>query len=141
MVDRFNLQRFVEAQNPEYDHVKQELPGGRKNTYWMWYIFPQIRGLGISSTSNFYALSSTDEASAYLMHPALGARLRECCKVLLNLEGLTAREIFGSLDEQKLCASMTLFMRATDDNAIFNAVMDKYFAGSRHRQTLELIGN
>jgi uncharacterized protein (DUF1810 family) len=140
MDDEFNIERFLEAQNLVFDTVLQELMDGEKRTHWMWYVFPQIAGLGYSSTSIFYAIASTDEAAAYLAHPVLGSRLRECCKILLGLEGVSAFNIFGFIDEQKLFASMTLFACVADNDDTYQAVLDKYFDGLRHRRTLELLG-
>src|SRR5271165_6736305 len=119
MTDRFDLQRFVKAQAPVYARVCAELRAGRKESHWMWFIFPQIAGLGRSPTSVLYALSSLDEAKAYLAHPVLGARLRECAKLVLDVEGRTARQIFGPVDEMKFRSSMTLFMKAAPDELVF----------------------
>src|SRR5271165_7208327 len=111
MTDPFNLQRFVEAQAPVYHEVCRELRAGRKESHWMWYVFPQIAGLGQSPTSVRFAISSLGEARAYLAHPVLGPRLRECAEFVLEVEGGTAREIFGSIDEVKFRSSMTLFVK------------------------------
>ena len=110
--DRFPLQRFVEAQEPIYDRVRHELRAGRKESHWMWFIFPQIAGLGQSATSIRFAVASLDEAKAYLAHPVLGQRLRECAAIVAGVEGRTAREIFGPVDEMKFRSSMTLFAKA-----------------------------
>ncbi len=130
MADPFNLERFVDAQAPVYDEVCRELKAGRKQSHWMWFIFPQIAGLGQSPISIRFAIASLDEAKAYLAHPILGARLRECARLILDVEGRTAREIFGSIDEMKLRSSMTLFARAAPDGDLFQRCLDKYFAGS-----------
>ena len=140
MSEDFNLQRFLDAQHPVFEIVVRELFAGKKATHWTWFVFPQIRGLGHSSTSRFYAISNTEEAKAYIIHPILGNRLRECCEILLDLDGVTALDIFGDIDEQKLFASMTLFTGVTDDNKIFEAILDKYFGGRRHTRTLVLTG-
>src|ERR1700761_3711440 len=110
-MDPFNLQRFLDAQAPVYDQVRRELEAGRKRSHWMWFIFPQILGLGQSAISVRFAIASLDEARAYLAHSVLGARLRECAVLTLAFEGATARAIFGSIDEMKFHSSMTLFAR------------------------------
>ena len=130
MADPFNLERFVDAQAPVYDEVCRELKAGRKQSHWMWFIFPQIAGLGQSPISVRFAIASLDEAKAYLAHPILGARLRECARLILDVEGRTAREIFGSIDEMKLRSSMTLFAHAAPDGDLFQRCLGKYFAGS-----------
>ena len=137
MTDRFDLQRFVKAQAPVYARVCAELRAGRKESHWMWFIFPQIAGLGRSPTSVLYALSSLDEAKAYLAHPVLGARLRECAKLVLDVEGRTARQIFGPVDEMKFRSSMTLFMKAAPDELVFAKCLEKYVGGGPDPATLE----
>ncbi len=134
--ERFNLQRFVVAQEPMYRQIREELRAGRKESHWMWFIFPQIAGLGQSPTSVFYAITSVDEAKAYLAHPVLGPRLRECAKLTLDVEGRTARQIFGPVDERKFLSSMTLFMTAAPDEPLFAQCLHKYFAGSPDIATL-----
>jgi uncharacterized protein (DUF1810 family) len=129
MADPFNLERFVDAQAPAYDQVRRELKAGRKESHWMWFIFPQIKGLGQSAMSIRFAIASLDEAKAYLAHPVLGPRLRECARLALDVEGKTAREIFGSIDEMKFRSSMTLFARAAPDEEALQRCLDKYFAG------------
>ncbi len=129
-VDPFNLERFVDAQAPVYDEVRRELTVGRKQSHWMWFVFPQIAGLGQSPMSVRFAIASLDEAKAYLAHPVLGARLRECSRLTLAVEGKTARDIFGSIDEMKFRSSMTLFARAAPDEEIFQRCIDRYFAGA-----------
>jgi uncharacterized protein (DUF1810 family) len=124
------LGRYVEAQAPVYDQVRRELRAGRKESHWMWFIFPQITGLGQSAMSIRFAIASLDEAKAYLAHPVLGRRLRECARLALDLEGRSARDIFGSIDEMKFRSSMTLFARAAPDEDVFQRCIDKYFAGS-----------
>ena len=127
--DPFDLQRFVTAQAPVIASVLDELRAGAKRTHWMWFVFPQIAGLGSSATARRYALRSLEEAKAYLAHPILGPRLRECSAIVAGLEGRSAREIFGWPDDLKLRSSMTLFARAADDPAPFAAVLEKYFDG------------
>ena len=136
MADPFDLQRFVDAQAPVYEEVRRELTVGRKQSHWMWFIFPQIAGLGQSPMSIRFAIASLDEAKAYLAHPVLGARLRECARLTLDVEGKTARDIFGSIDEMKFRSSMTLFARAAPDEDIFQRCLDKYFAGAPTRRRL-----
>ncbi|MBV8103435.1 MAG: DUF1810 domain-containing protein [Hyphomicrobiales bacterium] len=136
MTDLFNLQRFVEAQTRVYHEVCRELRAGRKESHWMWYIFPQIAGLGQSPTSIRFAISSLEEASAYLAHPVLGPRLRECAMLTLGLEGRTARQIFGSVDEMKFRSSLTLFMRVAPKEEVFERCLSKYFRGAPDPATL-----
>lgn len=135
----YDLDRFVEAQRGVYEQARAELQRGRKTGHWMWFIFPQIAGLGFSATSQHFAIRSLDEARAYLQHPALGLRLREISKILLSINGKTADEIFGSPDDLKLRSSMTLFARTTEDNAIFLDVLRKYFGGVEDARTIELM--
>ncbi len=137
MDDPDTLQRFVDAQAPVYERVRDELRNGRKMTHWMWFIFPQIRGLGSSPTSQFFAIPAVSEAEAYLAHPILGPRLRECCQILLDLQGRSAHEIFGSPDDLKLRSSMTMFANTASPAEIFNAVLARYFDGIADRATLE----
>jgi uncharacterized protein (DUF1810 family) len=132
------LDRFVEAQDGVYDDALAELSTGRKRTHWMWFIFPQIAGLGSSPTAQFYAIASLDEAKAYLAHPVLGPRLRECARALLTVDGRSARDIFGYPDDLKLRSSMTLFARAADAPAPLQAVLDRYYDGPDPR-TLALV--
>ena len=138
--DPYHLERFVEAQRGVFDQACAELRRGRKTGHWMWFIFPQIAGLGFSATSQHYAIRSLDEARAYLDHPTLGPRLREISQILISINGKTAHEIFGSPDDMKLRSSMTLFARATEDNAVFLEVLRKYFSGAEDERTMELIG-
>jgi uncharacterized protein (DUF1810 family) len=137
MTDRFNLERFVEAQEHVYDEVHRELQAGRKASHWMWFVFPQIAGLGHSPTSVRFAIASLDEAKAYLAHPLLGARLVECARLALEAEGRSAREIFGAIDEVKFRSSITLFARAAPGEDVFRRCLDKYFAGAPDDATLE----
>jgi len=130
-VDSHDLQRFVSAQNSgdTYERALAELRAGRKTSHWMWFVFPQIAGLGYSPTSRTFAITSLAEASAYLAHPVLGARLTECAGVLAGLRGRTAEQIFGEVDALKLCSSMTLFARAAPGEPVFRQVLDQYFDG------------
>lgn len=138
--DPFDLQRFVDAQAPVYRNVVDELRSGRKRSHWMWYVFPQLRGLGGSPTAVHYGISSLDEARAYLRHDVLGPRLRECARLVDEVQGRSVGEIFGSPDDLKLRSSMTLFALATDDNQDFVALLDKYYDGRQDRLTLERLG-
>jgi uncharacterized protein (DUF1810 family) len=137
VTDRFDLQRFVEAQAPIYSKVCEELRAGRKESHWMWFIFPQIAGLGQSPTSVRFAISSLDEASSYLAHRILGPRLRECAKLAFDVEGKTARQIFGPVDETKFRSSMTLFAKAAPDEPLFAECLEKFFSGGPDPATLE----
>jgi uncharacterized protein (DUF1810 family) len=136
MANAFNLQRFLDAQSPVYERARRELEIGRKQSHWMWFIFPQIAGLGQSPMSIRFAIASLDEAHAYLAQPVLGARLRECARLTLAVESKTARDIFGSIDEVKFRSSMTLFARAAPDEELFQRCLDKYFAGDADPATL-----
>jgi len=137
--DPFNLSRFLSAQERDYKAAHEELSKGKKCTHWMWYIFPQIDGLGHSSTSKLYAIKSKAEAQSYLDHPILGTRLLECVNILLQLEGRSASEIFGSPDDMKLKSSMTLFAAVQSQEPAFARVLDKYFQGKRDRRTIDLL--
>ena len=139
MSDPFDLDRFVAAQASVYSQVVRELSEGRKRSHWMWFIFPQIAGLGRSSMSQAYAIQSLQEAREYLAHPLLGARMRECCQALMALEGRTAHEIFRSPDDLKLRSSLTLFARAAPDEPLFDDLLVKYFGGKEDPATLELL--
>jgi uncharacterized protein (DUF1810 family) len=135
--DRFDLRRFVDAQAPVIESVRAQLRNGRKTSHWMWFVFPQIRGLGMSETSRRYAITSRDEALGYLGHPILGPRLIECARLVTGVEGRTAREIFGSPDDIKLKSCMTLFASVAPDPAPFREVLAKYFGGEMDRATLD----
>jgi len=124
-----DLDRFLVAQERVYAGVLEELRGGHKTGHWIWFIFPQIAGLGYSSISQLYAIGSLDEARAYLAHPLLGARLRECAGMVLATKGRTAKEIFGSIDALKLRSCMTLFHRAAPDEPLYSQVLDRFYAG------------
>jgi len=131
MTDRFNLQRFVDAQDAggTYDTAVRELRAGRKRSHWMWFVFPQIAGLGRSATAQQFAISGLPEAEAYLAHAVLGPRLVACARVLTELPGRSAVDILGPVDAQKLQSSMTLFAHAAPEEKVFRTVLDRYFAG------------
>ena len=137
--DPFDLERFLKAQEGVYDQALAELRRGQKEGHWMWFIFPQIDGLGRSSTARFYAIKSLKEAEAYLGHPVLGTRLVECSKALLGLKGMAAAEIFGFPDELKLRSSMTLFAGISEADSVFARVLGQYFQGRPDLRTLELL--
>jgi uncharacterized protein (DUF1810 family) len=140
--DPFDLQRFVDAQDRVYPTVLDELRGGRKRSHWIWFVFPQLRGLGRSQTALHYGISSLVEAQAYLAHHTLGPRLRECTRLVAAIDGSSADEIFGWPDNLKVCSSMTLFARATDDpdvQADFHAVLDKFYDGAEDSATVDLL--
>ncbi len=134
-----DLDRFVAAQADLYDHVLAELRRGRKTGHWMWFVFPQIAGLGRSPTSRHYAITSLDEAREYLAHPVLGPRLRECASIVAATQGRTADDIFGDIDATKLRSSMTLFHRADPDEPVFREVLDRFFGGRPDPRTDELL--
>jgi uncharacterized protein (DUF1810 family) len=135
--DPHNLQRFVTAQNPVFERVTGELRAGRKRSHWMWYIFPQISGLGYSPMAQKFAIASREEAAAYLQHPVLGPRLRECTRLVNAVEGSTIHDIFGSPDDMKFRSCMTLFAHATSDKQLFVEALNKYFGGEPDSLTLE----
>jgi uncharacterized protein (DUF1810 family) len=132
-----NLERFVEAQAPIYARALTELKAGRKQSHWMWFVFPQIAGLGHSPMAQHYAIQNLPEARAYLVHPLLGARLRECTQAVMAVDGKTAHEIFGAPDDLKFHSSMTLFAQAAPDEKLFRAALNKYFNGEDDALTLE----
>jgi uncharacterized protein (DUF1810 family) len=140
MDDPFHLDRFVQAQGPAYGAALTELRAGRKASHWMWYIFPQIEGLGFSPISQHFAITCLDEARAYLAHPVLGARLVECMEVVNAVQGRSAHEIFGTPDDLKLRSCLTLFAQAAPDKPVFAEALDKYFAGAPDPATLEKLG-
>lgn len=140
MAKENDLKRFIDAQEKDYLTALSELKNGRKQSHWMWYIFPQIQGLGISETSNFYAVRDIDEAAAYLSHPVLGERLIRISKELLALKNNDANKIFGSPDDLKLRSSMTLFASLPGTNPVFRLVLDKFFNGVEDNKTLKIIG-
>ena len=135
--DPFDLRRFVDAQDRVYDTVLAELRNGAKRSHWIWFVFPQLRGLGHSPTAQRFGISSLDEARAYLAHPVLGPRLRGCTRLVAAIDGRSVDQIFGWPDNLKVRSSMTLFARATDDNAEFRAVLDKFYNGDDDPATVE----
>jgi uncharacterized protein (DUF1810 family) len=135
------LNRFIAAQQSVYPQVLQELRNGKKTTHWMWFIFPQIEGLGHSSTAKYYSIKSIEEAKEYLMHPILGARLLECSKIILEIENKTADDIFGYPDNAKLKSSMTLLNFVSPEHKEFAEVLKKYFSGKQDEQTLSILQN
>jgi uncharacterized protein (DUF1810 family) len=137
--DPYSLGRFVVAQEPVYKTVLAELRAGAKRSHWMWFIFPQIEGLGQSPTSKFYSIKSLDESRRYLAHPVLGPRLLECAETVLTVKGRSALEILGSPDDLKLKSSMTLFASVAGAGAVFSSVLDKYFDGEQDQRTLQLL--
>ncbi|MGZ4515361.1 MAG: DUF1810 domain-containing protein [Mycobacterium sp.] len=139
-MDEYHLQRFVDAQAPVYDAVLAELRAGAKRSHWIWFIFPQLQGLGRSPTAARFAISSLAEAQAYLDHDVLGPRLRECTRLVNAIEGSSVDEIFGWPDNLKVRSSMTLFARATDDNAEFVELLDKFYGGEEDPATVERLG-
>src|SRR6476660_9942075 len=132
----FDLQRFVDAQNPVYKRVCSELRAGQKQSCWMWFIFPQVKGLGRSPTAQTFAISSRQEAEAYAQHAVLGARLRECTQLVNALANRTVSQIFGFPDDLKFHSCMTLFAQAASDNHLFLDALKKFFAGNKDQQTL-----
>lgn len=139
MKDDYNLQRFIEAQDRVYAAVLDELRAGEKRGHWMWYIFPQIKGLGHSAMAQQFAITSREEAKAYLEHLVLGSRLRECTRLVLNVEGRSAEQIFYYPDNLKFRSCMTLFMDATTGNNIFQEALLKYFEGTPDESTLDIL--
>lgn len=140
MDDHFDLERFVSAQDDgTYDRAVEELRGGHKTSHWMWFVFPQVAGLGKSAKAREFAISSLDEARAYLNHPVLGPRLIECTGIVAEAEGRSALQIFGSIDALKLRSSMTLFMRAAPDEPLFQQVLDRLFEGEPDPATDQLL--
>ena len=137
MRDEYGLQRFVDAQAEVFEQARGELLEGRKRSHWMWFIFPQIKGLGSSPMAARFAISSLAEARAYLEHAVLGPRLRECAGIVVAVEGRSAHEIFGYPDDLKFHSSMTLFAQAAGKDGVFVDALEKYFGGQRDRATLE----
>jgi uncharacterized protein (DUF1810 family) len=135
--DPFDLERFIAAQVGTYEQATAELRGSRKASHWMWFVFPQIAGLGLSETSRQYAITSLAEARAYLAHPVLGPRLVECASILVGQSGRTAEQIFGGIDAQKLRSSMTLFLHADPAQPVFAQVLERYFGGATDPATEE----
>lgn len=138
-MDEYDLQRFVAAQDPIHAQVMDELRRGVKKSHWMWFVFPQLRGLGRSATAQRYGIASESEAGAYWRHPVLGPRLKECAELLLAVRGKTALEILGSPDDLKLRSSMTLFGRVAPEEPVFTQILERYFDGERDGRTLALL--
>ena len=138
--DPFSLHRFVQAQAQVYQQALAEIRGGRKRSHWMWFIFPQFDGLGFSWTSRQYSVKSLAEAEAYLAHPVLGSRLRECAVAALGVADRSAAEIFGSPDDLKLRSSATLFAGVSPEGSVFHQILDRYFHGEPDDKTLRLAG-
>jgi len=139
-LDPYNLTRFVQAQERDYERALSEIKSGHKQTHWMWYIFPQYDGLGFSSTSKRYSIKCVDEAKAYLNHPNLGPRLIECAEAALSVEGKSAFEIFDSPDDMKLKSCATLFAHVSPAGSVFDRLLAKYFQGEHDGKTLRLLG-
>jgi uncharacterized protein (DUF1810 family) len=137
--DPYDLARFVDAQSLAYDRALAEIRGGRKRSHWMWFIFPQLAGLGVSPMSARFAIASLDEARAYLRHPVLGPRLHECFDVLLQIDGRSAHDVFGSPDDLKLRSCATLFAEVTPPDSVFAQLLERYFGGERDERTLSLL--
>lgn len=136
-----NLNRFIDAQKNDYQKALSEITNGRKQSHWMWYIFPQIDGLAFSSTSKFYAIKNLDEAQQYLNHPVLGTRLIEISNALLKLKSRNPNQILGSPDDLKLKSSMTLFASLSDTKPVFQKVLNEFFNGTQDDKTLQIINN
>ena len=139
-MDPYNLKRFIEAQSSNYEDALAELHAGSKQTHWSWYVFPQVRGLGSSPTSVRYAIGSLAEARAYLAHPVLGLRLRECVNAMLGQRGLSAAQILGDIDAQKFRSCLTLFLRAAPNEGVFSDALKKYFDGVPDAKTMSILG-
>jgi uncharacterized protein (DUF1810 family) len=137
--DPFDLERFVRAQARTYEVALAEIRNGRKRSHWMWYVFPQVAGLGVSETSKHYAIGSAAEARAYLAHPVIGPRLIECVEAVLKVEGRSAHEIFGSPDVLKLRSCATLFAQVSPPGSVFERLLEKCYEGERDARTLELL--
>ena len=135
----YELDRFLEAQEDVYPGILEELRTGRKRSHWMWFIFPQLAGLGSSAMSRRYAIRNIEEAGEYLRHPMLGPRLVECTEAINALDGRSARQIFGEPDDKKLCSSMTLFELVSGPGSVFAAVLEKYFSGERDARTIQMV--
>lgn len=136
-----DLDRFTQAQAGAYADALRELNAGHKRSHWMWFVFPQFDGLGMSATSRHYAIRSLEEARAYLRHPQLGPRLLDCTRAINRIDGRTARQIFGTPDDMKLRSSMTLFELVAGPDSDFATTLDKYYGGMRDPRTLELVGS
>ena len=134
----YNLQRFLDAQQGDYERALTEVRNGRKYSHWIWYIFPQLKGLGMSYNSQYYGISGKEEAEAYLAHPILGKRLREITSAFLQLKGKTAQDVFGALDAMKVLSCMTLFNEVTPDD-LFQQVIDRYYQGKTDETTKRML--
>lgn len=141
MTPAYNLQRFLDAQENDYDRALAEIRQGRKRSHWMWYIFPQIAGLGFSETAKFYAITDPNEAQAFVDNPTLGSRLINITNAFLSIDGKSANAILGSPDDLKLKSCMTLFSLLPNADPVFRAVLDKFYNGSRDEKTLALVKN
>jgi uncharacterized protein (DUF1810 family) len=139
--DPFDLERFLEAQEEKFDTARSELRRGSKSSHWMWFIFPQVQGLGRSSTAEFYAIKSRGEADAYLAHPVLGSRLLQCAEALLQVHGKSAREIMGFPDDLKLRSSATLFSALSGPGSLFERLLERYFDGQPDEKTLAILSS
>ncbi len=139
MIADTGINRFIRAQENIYLQVVNELQNGKKTSHWMWFIFPQIEGLGFSSTSKYYSIKTIAEAKEYVMHPVLGKRLLECSTILLNIEGKSAESIFGYPDNLKLQSSMTLFSFTSPESTVFLNVLNKYFNNKKDQKTLDIL--
>jgi uncharacterized protein (DUF1810 family) len=137
-LDKYDLDRFVQAQNGVYDQALAEIRSGRKQTHWMWFVFPQLAGLGSSPMARTYAMQNLDEAREYLKHPLLGARLRECAEAVVSVSGKSAHEIFGSPDDLKLRSCATLFARVSPENSVFHRIIRQYYRGEPDEKTIRL---
>lgn len=138
-MELYDLSRFVRAHQQDYERALREIRNGHKVTHWMWYIFPQLQGLGRSYMSQYYGIRDAGEARAYLAHPYLGGHLEEICRALLSLDSSNPRQVMGAPDDQKLRSSMTLFARVTEENGLYLAVLDKYYGGQPDRRTLDML--
>lgn len=134
-----DLERFVQAQGPVIDAVLAELGSGRKRSHWMWFVFPQLQGLGPSAMAQRYALASLEEARAYLAHPVLGQRLRQCCELMLRVPDRTTHEVLGSPDDIKFRSCVTLFREAVPQESLFQRCLDRYYGGQADEKTLALL--
>jgi uncharacterized protein (DUF1810 family) len=141
MADVHNLERFILAQQQVYPAVLAELKAGQKQTHWMWFVFPQIKGLGRSATAQHYAIASKEEARAYLEHPVLGRRLQECARIISQIEGRSAEQVFGGIDALKLRSCMTLFALTSEEPTIFNDILNKFFDGKPDQATIGLLSS
>ncbi|RYX80062.1 DUF1810 domain-containing protein [bacterium] len=138
--DAYNLNRFLQAQQVNYEQALLEMRAGCKRTHWMWYIFPQLEGLSLSARSRHYAIRNLEEARSYLSHPILGARLLECAQALMQVEGKSVSQILGSPDDEKLWASATLFALVSPAGSVFEGLLEKYYQRAPDKLTLELLG-